>query len=79
MAFIVVLGSERDRHLNDFDFKAAGRVAALETETNSNFAVVHSLHSLYSSYESISRQEFGAFAKNEIATHPSHLAVQALE
>jgi CHASE1-domain containing sensor protein len=37
-AFSVVLGSERDRHRQDFEFKAAGRVAALQAEIDANVA-----------------------------------------
>ena len=76
LAFSVVLGSEGGRHRQVFEFKAAGRVAALQAEMDSHVEAVHSLQSLYSATESVSRQEFSVFAGNEFSTHT---AIQALE
>jgi len=79
LAFSVVLGFERDRLENDFEFKAADSVSAIQIEIDSHIAVLHSLRSLYSASDNVSRQEFAAFAKNELAAHSNRSAVQALE
>ncbi len=79
LAFSVVLGSERGRNRQDFEFKSAGRLAALQAEMDSHVAAVHSLQSLYSATESVSRNEFGVFARNEFSTHPTHAPIQAME
>jgi signal transduction histidine kinase/CHASE1-domain containing sensor protein len=79
LEFSVVLGFERGRQRQDFEFKAAGLVAALQSEMDSHVAAVHSLQSLYSATESVSRQEFAVFARNERSAHSSHKAIQALE
>ena len=59
LAFILVVGFERDRHQHEFESKAASRVAALQSEVISHIDVVHSLQSLYSATESVSRSDFG--------------------
>jgi len=79
LAFAVVLGFERDRHQQDFASQSAGRIAILQTEIDAHVAVLHSLDSFYSASDSVNRQQFGEFAKNELNSHPMHPGIQALE
>ena len=79
LAFSVVLGSERGRNRQDFEFKSAGKIAALQSEIDSDIAAVRSLQSLYSATESVSRDEFAAFARNEFSTHATRAPIQAME
>ncbi|MBC8279900.1 MAG: CHASE domain-containing protein, partial [Chloroflexi bacterium] len=76
LAFVVVLGFERDRNRQDFDFKASNMTSALQTELGAHVDAVLSIRSLYSASESISRSEFEIFVRNELTSHP---AIQALE
>ncbi len=79
LAFSVILGFERGRHQQDFEFKAANLMAALQAEIDSHVTVLHSLHFLYSASESVTRREFGGFARNQLMAHPAHPGIQALE
>lgn len=79
LAFIVVLGFERDRHQQEFGSRSAGRIAVLQSEINSHIGILHSLDSFYSASESVSRQQFREFVKNELASHSTTHGVQALE
>lgn len=73
------MGFERGRHRQDFEFKAAGRIAALQSEMDSHVAAVHSLQSFCSATESVSRREFAVFAQNVHSAHSFPKAIQALE
>jgi len=76
LAFSVVLGIERDRHQREFEFKAANRIAALQSGVDFNVKAVHSLQSLYSASESVNREDFSTFVRNEFDNRSQ---IQALE